>query len=129
MSPIMGLLPGRPARSLLTRLRRDRHDRAGRTSRIHRNLRTTVVGALIGFAVSITGSRPYEAQAILYLGQPLFPGGSTPIQPLTTSFRLIDQILHSSANIRQAAAKLALPPQKLDDAVSLGAFSVAGPAV
>src|SRR4051812_10134128 len=88
-----------------------------------------VVGALLGFAVATSGSRPYEASAILYLGQPLYPGGSTPIQPLTTSFRLIDQILHSSANIRQAAAKLALPPQKLDNAVSLGAFSVAGPAV
>src|SRR6266498_1378104 len=41
MSPIMGLLPGRPAESLLSRLRRDRHDPAGRTSRIHRNPRTT----------------------------------------------------------------------------------------
>jgi hypothetical protein len=88
-----------------------------------------IVGALIGFALSLGGSRPYEAQAILYLGQPLFPGGSTPIQPLTTSFRLIDQFLHSSVNIRQAAAKLALPAQKLDEAVSLGAFTVAGPAV
>src|SRR4051812_6480654 len=85
-----------------------------------------IVGALIGFALSTTGSRPYQAQAILYLGQPLFPGGSTPIQPLTTSFRLIDQILHSSATIGQAAAKLAIPRQKLGDAVSLGAFTVAG---
>src|SRR5438093_8085979 len=41
MSPIMGLLPGRPAESLRPRLRRDRHDPTGRTSRIHRNPRTT----------------------------------------------------------------------------------------
>src|SRR5262245_66047814 len=73
-----------------------------------------IVGALVGFAVSTTGSRPYEAQAILYLGQPLFPGGSTPIQPLTTSFRLVDQLLHSRANIRRAPAKLALPAGKPD---------------
>ena len=37
----MGLLPGRPPGSLLTRLRRDRHDPGGRTSQIHRNPRTT----------------------------------------------------------------------------------------
>src|SRR5213593_2260392 len=41
MSPIMGLLPGRPPESLRPRLRRDRHDPAGRTSQIHRNPRTT----------------------------------------------------------------------------------------
>src|SRR6266542_1682557 len=41
MSPITGLLPGRPAESLRPRLRRDRHDPAGRTSQIHRNPRTT----------------------------------------------------------------------------------------
>jgi len=41
MSPIKGLLPGRPAESLRPRLRRDRHDPAGRTSQIHRNPRTT----------------------------------------------------------------------------------------
>src|SRR6266542_1941093 len=45
MSPIMGLLPGRPAESLLPRLPRDRHDPTGRTSRIHRNPRTTWPGA------------------------------------------------------------------------------------
>src|SRR5712691_4651233 len=42
MSPITGLLPGRPTESLRPRLRRDRHDPVGRTSQIHRNPRTTV---------------------------------------------------------------------------------------
>src|SRR6266851_150507 len=41
MSPITGLLPGRPTESLRPRLHRDRHDPAGRTSQIHRNPRTT----------------------------------------------------------------------------------------
>jgi uncharacterized protein involved in exopolysaccharide biosynthesis len=86
-----------------------------------------VLGALIGFAVSSSGSRPYEAQAIVYLGQPLYPGGSTPILPLTTSFRLVDQILHSTTTMREAASKLELPRQRLDRSVSLGAFSVEGP--
>src|SRR5947208_4245689 len=44
MSPIMGLLPGRPPESLRPRLRRDRPDPAGRTSQIHRNPRTTELG-------------------------------------------------------------------------------------
>jgi uncharacterized protein involved in exopolysaccharide biosynthesis len=86
-----------------------------------------VLGALIGFAVSSSGSRPYQAQAIVYLGQPLYPGSSTPILPLTTSFRLVDQILHSTATMRVAAAKIGVPRQRLDRAVSLGAFSVEGP--
>src|SRR6266511_3242061 len=45
MSPITGLLPGRPTESLRPRLRRDRHDPVGRTSQIHRNPRTTAVKA------------------------------------------------------------------------------------
>src|SRR5213592_1595576 len=51
MSPIMGLLPGRPAESLLSRLRRDRHDPAGRTSQIHRNPRTTAIEAVYPQAI------------------------------------------------------------------------------
>src|SRR6266568_3066261 len=41
MSPLMGLLPGRPTESLRSRLRRDRPDPVGRTSQIPRNPRTT----------------------------------------------------------------------------------------
>src|SRR6266498_3053683 len=43
MSPIIGLLPGRPTESLRSRLRRDRPDPVGRTSQIHRNPRTTEI--------------------------------------------------------------------------------------
>src|SRR6266496_1279986 len=46
MSPIIGLLPGRPTESLRSRLRRDRPDPVGRTSQIHRNPRTTFAGEL-----------------------------------------------------------------------------------
>src|SRR6266540_1868677 len=46
MSPIMGLLPGRPTESLRPWLRRDRPDPVGRTSQIHRNPRTTVIEVL-----------------------------------------------------------------------------------
>jgi hypothetical protein len=41
MSPITGLLPGRPTEPIRPRLRRDRPDPVGRTSQIHRNPRTT----------------------------------------------------------------------------------------
>ena len=45
MSPITGLLPGRPTESLRPRLHRDRPDPVGRTSQIHRNPRTTSAAA------------------------------------------------------------------------------------
>src|SRR5213592_1232229 len=53
MSPITGLLPGRPPESLRPRLRRDRHDPAGRTSQIHRNPRTTSCYRATSFAGAI----------------------------------------------------------------------------
>src|SRR3954464_7043004 len=82
-----------------------------------------VLGALIGFAASSSGSRPYKASAIIYLGQPLYPGGTSPILPLTTSFRLVNQILHSRETMTAAAAKVGLPWQKLDQHVTLGALA------
>src|SRR4051812_26554118 len=72
-----------------------------------------VAGALIGFAVSSGGSRPYEASTIVYLGQPLYPGSPTPILPLTTSFKFVDQILHSRETVRAAAAAVGVSSQAL----------------
>src|SRR6266700_785188 len=55
MSPIMGLLPGRPTESLRSRLRRDRPDPVGRTSQIHRNPRTTVSPRHLGTVLAEAG--------------------------------------------------------------------------
>jgi hypothetical protein len=69
----MGLLPGRPAESLLSRLRRDRHDPTGRTSRIHRNPRTTVAGPA-PLAAGVSDDGPSACA----LASPRLPAQHTP---------------------------------------------------
>jgi hypothetical protein len=67
MSPITGLLPGRPAGSLRPRRRRVRHDPAGRTRQIHRNPRTTIAeGSLCGRRLVVRRTRLVGAQAELF---------------------------------------------------------------
>ncbi len=54
-----------------------------------------VIGALIGYAVSIGGTQVYSATATLYLGQPYSVGGNTLIQGLQTNPAAVGQVIHS----------------------------------
>jgi hypothetical protein len=72
-----------------------------------------VVGALVGIAASIGGSRPFESKTIVYMGAPFAPGGTNPIQSLSTRLTFVDQLLHSKAWTREVGAQLGLKPADL----------------
>jgi capsular polysaccharide biosynthesis protein len=54
-----------------------------------------VIGAVIGYAVSLGGTQVYSATATIYLGQPLTPGGNGSVQTLATNPSAVGQIIHS----------------------------------
>ena len=54
-----------------------------------------VIGAVIGYAVSLGGTQVYSATATIYLGQPLTPGGNGSVQTLATNPAAVGQVIHS----------------------------------
>jgi hypothetical protein len=72
-----------------------------------------VVGAILGYAMSIGGSGTYSAQAVVYLGHPLAPGGGLQLQSLASNPTAVRQIVGSAAVIRAVAARSGLTPGQL----------------
>lgn len=77
-----------------------------------------VLGLVVGWLVSTGGGRPYEASAIVYLGQPFAPGGTTPIQNLPTKVGFAGQIVLSQSTIKRVSKQVGLRPEKLRQSVS-----------
>jgi hypothetical protein len=72
-----------------------------------------VVGAVIGYLVSIGGSQVYSAKTTVYLGQPLSPNSSIQLQSPATNPSTVGQIIHSEAALRVAAHAAGMPVAKL----------------
>lgn len=86
-----------------------------------------VLGVVIGLATSVGGGRVYEARAVVYLGQPFFPGSPQPILSVATNFTLINELAHSDAVVREIGARLGVDPIRLRNGIVLGPFAVEGP--
>jgi capsular polysaccharide biosynthesis protein len=56
-----------------------------------------VLGAIIGYAVSSSGSQVYSANATVYLGQPYSASGNIQLQDLQTNPSTVTAIVHSQA--------------------------------
>ena len=56
-----------------------------------------VAGAVIGFLVSLGGTKVYSATATLYLGQPYNPSATAPVLTLQTNPSAVGQIANSEA--------------------------------
>jgi Chain length determinant protein len=72
-----------------------------------------IVGAVIGYLVSIGGNQVYTAKSTIYLGQPLSPIGSVQLQSQATNPSTVGQVIHSEAALRQAARAAGIPVRKL----------------
>src|SRR4051812_40278163 len=83
-----------------------------------------VLGAVIGFAVSVGGSRPYVGRTAVYLGQPFAPGGTNQIQSLPTRFGFVDQLVHSVAVTRRVAAEVGI--RRADLARNIATDNISG---
>jgi capsular polysaccharide biosynthesis protein len=64
-----------------------------------------VVGAVIGYLVSLGGTQVYQASSTIYLGQPYSVGGNTPLFGLQTQPSAVGQIIHSQLVARLVAQK------------------------
>ncbi len=77
-----------------------------------------VAGAIIGLLVSLGGGKQYKATAEIYLGQPLSPGGSSPISSTSTSLGLANYLVTSETALRTTERKVGLSRGKLRGKVS-----------
>jgi capsular polysaccharide biosynthesis protein len=83
-----------------------------------------VVGAVIGYAISIGGSQQFKATATLYLGQPYSASGNVQLQAAQTNPSTVRQIAHAEIVIDQVAAQCKAKPGDLRGGISTQ--SVAG---
>ena len=67
-----------------------------------------VGGIVIGLLLSLGGTTFFRAEAIVYLGQPLAPGGGGILPSAATNPRTVDQIVRSEAVISEVAARVVL---------------------
>jgi len=76
-----------------------------------------VLGVVIGFALALGGGKVYEGKALLYVGQPLTPGGN-PIQSIATTPTQVGAIVRSEAALQEASRKSGIRVGKLRGQVS-----------
>lgn len=76
-----------------------------------------VVGAVIGYAVSLSGSQVFKASATVYLGQPYSASGGL-LATLQTNPGTVEAIVHSESVIRQVATSCTAKPGDFRGAIS-----------
>src|SRR5262245_58834805 len=72
-----------------------------------------LVGAAIGYLVSVGGGDVYRAQALIHLGVPLTPGGAAQIGSLATNPATVDQVARQDAVVRQVARESGMTPREV----------------
>ena len=72
-----------------------------------------VVGALVGYLVSVGGGGGWRAEAVVYLGQPLSPGGNTQIQSLATNPSTVHQIVTAESSLKKVSADTGISTARL----------------
>jgi capsular polysaccharide biosynthesis protein len=85
-----------------------------------------VVGAIVGYAISLGGNQVYKAQATLYLGQPYSASGNVQLQSAQTNPSTVRQIVNARSTRDKAAAACAstgLKAGSLRGAVSVASVS------
>jgi capsular polysaccharide biosynthesis protein len=76
-----------------------------------------VAGAVIGYAVSLSGSQVFKSTATVYLGQPVSAGGGQ-LQTLQTNPGTVGEIVHAESVIRQVASSCKAKPGEFGDGIA-----------
>src|SRR3712207_1393883 len=71
-----------------------------------------IVGVVLGYLVSVGGKDVYRAQALVYLGVPLSPGGG-PTPSLATNPTTVRELVRSDDVVRRVARATGLRPGQL----------------
>jgi uncharacterized protein involved in exopolysaccharide biosynthesis len=76
------------------------------------------LGGIIGYLTSLGGGDTYVARTTIYLGQPLSPTGSAPIQSLGTNPSTVTQIVRSEQVVQDVAGRIDVRPGDLRRGIS-----------
>ena len=77
-----------------------------------------VIGAIIGYAVSLGGSQVYSATSSVYLGQPYSASGNIQLQNLQTNPSTVTAIVHAASVTGAVAAKCGVKPSAFRQGIS-----------
>jgi capsular polysaccharide biosynthesis protein len=83
-----------------------------------------VLGALVGYAISLGGKQTYQATATIYLGQPYSASGNIALQTLQTNPSTVKAIIHAASVVDGVAAACQTTPASFRSGISTQ--SVAG---
>ncbi|HEY5057741.1 MAG TPA: Wzz/FepE/Etk N-terminal domain-containing protein [Gaiellaceae bacterium] len=82
-----------------------------------------VLGALVGYTVSLGGKQTYQATATLYLGQPYSASGNIALQTLQTNPSTVKAIIHAASVIDGVAGACATSPASFLSGISTQSVS------
>ena len=82
-----------------------------------------VVGAIVGYLISLSGTQVWKASATVYLGQPYSYPGNTSLQSKQTNPTSVGTIARSEEAIDTAAAAAAMKPGQLRGKISTQSIS------
>lgn len=98
-------------------------------ARITRRWWIPVVGALLGAVLGVVaatgGKTVWEANSLLYMGQPFTPAGGGQLQSLQTNPKTVSEIIRSESAIKTAAAASDLLPSQLRGKVTSAPVTIA----
>jgi capsular polysaccharide biosynthesis protein len=77
-----------------------------------------IVGAVVGYAVSLGGSQRYKATATLYLGQPYSASGNVQLQAAQTNPSTVRQIAHAEVVVDKVAGECKTKPGEIRGGIS-----------
>ena len=77
-----------------------------------------ILGAVLGYLLSVGGKQTFSAQAVLYPGTPYSPSGGNPIQGPQTNPASIRAIVKSESTLRRVAADVGIRVGKLRSGTS-----------
>lgn len=82
-----------------------------------------VVGALVGYVISVGGEQIYRAQSTIYLGQPYSANGNSQIQSVQTNASSVRQIVTAESVVTRVASMVGLRAGQLRGRISTSAVS------
>jgi uncharacterized protein involved in exopolysaccharide biosynthesis len=77
-----------------------------------------ILGAVLGYLLSVGGKQTFSAQAVLYPGTPYSPSGGNQIQSPQTNPASIRAIVRSESTLRRVSADVGIPVGKLRSGTS-----------
>jgi len=82
-----------------------------------------VLGAVVGYSVSLGGSQTFQATAIVYLGQPYTASGNVPLQSAQTNPSTVRAIVHAESILVSVASACKAKPADFRGGISTQAIA------